>query len=102
MFEKQNGPRKVNYIWVLAGGYLMYLGGKIIIESVKGVAVAATWKYIIAVVFIIIGGLLALREWKIYRHGSKDDYLYENDVPESFYDNIEDDFAEKYEKEQEE
>ena len=99
MWKKQSGPRRVNYIWVLAGVYLAYLGGKIIIEMAKGYATSLWWKYLIAVLFIIIGGLLGLREWKIYRHGSKDDALYTNDVPEDFYENIDDNFENEFENE---
>ena len=102
MFEKQNGPRKVNYIWVLAGGYLLYLAGKLIIEMVKGIAVMKIWKLLIALLFVVIGGYLCIREWKIYRYGSKEDFELEDELPDSYYNNIEDNFAEKYEKEQEE
>ena len=96
---KEKGPRRVNYVWVLAGGYLGYLGIKILVEMIKGTAVTAVWKYLVSIIFIIIGVYLLIREWLLYRHGSKDEELYRDDVPEDFYDNISDDFEKELEAE---
>ena len=97
MWKNDKEPRKVNYVWVLAGIYLFYLAGKIVIEMIKGLATINIWKILIVILFIIIGAYLCIREWKIYRFGSKDD-LSCDELPESYYNNIEDNFAKEYEK----
>ena len=69
--KKEKGPRQVNYLWVLAGGYLVYLGGELIYDVIKGESTLEFFGILAAVVFILVGGWLCLREWKIYRYGSK-------------------------------
>lgn len=99
MWKNEKGPRKVNYVWVLAGVYLLYLGSKLVIEMLRGTAVLAIWKFFVAAVFLAIGVYLCLREWKIYRFGDKNDTYDPDEMPDSYYNNIEDNFAEEYEKE---
>ncbi len=98
MWKNDDEPRKMSYVWVLAGVYLIYLGGKLIFEMIQGIAEALIWKYAIAIVFIVLGIFLALREWKLYKKGKTSSGATE-ELPESYYNNIEDSFAEEYEKE---
>ena len=71
--KKDRGPRQTNYLWVLAGGYLIYLGGDLIYSVIKGTTTVAALSIIAAVVFIGVGGWVCLREWRIYRYGSKEE-----------------------------
>ena len=71
--KKEKGPRQVNYLWVLAGGYLVYLGGELIYGVIKGESTLEFFGILAAVVFILVGGWLCLREWKIYRYGTKEE-----------------------------
>lgn len=71
--KKEKGPRQVNYLWVLAGGYLVYLGGELIYDVIKGESTLEFFGILAAVVFILVGGWLCLREWKIYRYGTKEE-----------------------------
>ena len=75
--EKKSG--KVNYVWVLAGGYLAYLGAQLLF----GVSKSETPMVglIGGLVFVVIGGLLMLREWKAYKYG-----LDHIDDPETWSD----------------
>lgn len=63
--EKKSG--KVNYVWVLAGGYLVYLGAQLLFGV--GKSETPMVGLIGGLVFVIIGGLLMLREWKAYKYG---------------------------------
>ena len=80
--KKENGPRQVNYLWVLAGGYLVYLGGELIYGVIKGESTLKFFGILAAVVFILVGGWLCLREWKIYRYGAKEDQQQQDELPE--------------------
>lgn len=74
--EKKNqekSPRQVNYFWVLAGGYLVYLGGTLIVDLIKGDATHVAVSILAAAAFIGVGGAVCLREWRIYRFGSKEE-----------------------------
>ncbi|MBQ7778703.1 MAG: hypothetical protein IJ396_07315 [Oscillibacter sp.] len=63
--EKKSG--KVNYVWVLAGGYLAYLGAQLLFGVPKSETPMVG--LIGGLVFVVIGGLLMLREWKAYKYG---------------------------------
>ena len=63
--EKKSG--KVNYVWVLAGGYLAYLGAQLLFGV--GKSETPMVGLIGGLVFVIVGGLLMLREWKAYKYG---------------------------------
>ena len=63
--EKKSG--KVNYVWVLAGGYLAYLGAQLLFGV--GKSETPMIGLIGGLVFVIVGGLLMLREWKAYKYG---------------------------------
>ena len=64
--EKKSG--KVNYVWVLAGGYLVYLGAQLLFGIPKSETPVAL-DLIAGLAFVVIGGLLLLREWKAYKYG---------------------------------
>lgn len=81
--KKQSG--RVNYIWVLAGGYLIYVAYKLIrgLFAGDGLNPLATIPFI--VIFLVVGGLVLLREWKAYKYGM--DHI---DDPDSWNDGDED------------
>ena len=71
--ENENGPRQVNYLWVLAGGYLVYLGAELLYGVFKGESTLGFWGILAAAAFFVVGGWVCLREWRIYRYGAKED-----------------------------
>ena len=81
--KKQTG--KVNYIWVLAGGYLIYLAFKLLSGAFKGETDQPVIGIAGAVLFIVVGVLVLLREWKAYKYG-----LDHIDDPDSWSDEEED------------
>ena len=98
MQKNYNESRKLNYVWVLAGVYLLYLGGKLGYDLITGAAELQIWKFFIAAIFLAIGAFLCLREWKLYKTG-KTGAKQNDELPDSYYNNIEDNFEEEYEKE---
>ena len=82
--KKQSG--KVNYIWVLAGGYLIYLAYKLIRGLFTGEAVKLWIAIPCIVAFLVVGGLVLLREWKAYKYG-----VEHIDDPDSWSDENEED-----------
>ncbi len=81
--KKQSG--RVNYIWVLAGGYLIYLAYKLIRGLFAGEGVNLLIAIPCIAVFLLVGGLVLLREWKAYKYGM--DHI---DDPDSWSDEDED------------
>ena len=80
--KKQTG--KVNYIWVLAGAYLIYLAYKLLRglsrgETSPGFAIG------FAVLFVVVGAMVLYREWKAYKFG-----LEHIDDPDTWSDEEED------------
>ena len=79
--ENQNG--RVNYVWVLAGGYLIYLGGRLLYGLfTEGADSLPLWVAIpAAVVFAAAGAMLLRREGKAYQYAAahKDDPATWND-----------------------
>ena len=71
--DKEKGPRTTNYLWVLAGMYLIYMGADLIYSVIKGTTTIAALSIAAAVLFIGVGGAVCLREWRIYRYGSKEE-----------------------------
>ena len=75
--KKRSG--KVNYVWVLAGGYLVYLAAQLLFGMRKSetpmIALGG------GLVFLVIGGGVMLREWKAYQYG-----LEHIDDPETWSD----------------
>ena len=81
--KKQTG--RVNYIWVLAGGYLIYLAYKLIRGLFAGEAVNPLIAIPCIALFLLVGGWVLLREWKAYKYGM--DHI---DDPDSWSDEDED------------
>lgn len=75
--KKQTG--RVNYVWVLAGGYLLYTSFKLI----RGLGESGHLLISIgsAALFAAVGGWLLWREWKAYRYG-----MEHMDDPETWSD----------------
>ena len=74
MFKKnRNGRRGVKFVWPLAGGYLVYLGGKLLWMCYRGESSSMVLSTLAGIMFMVLGGLVVLREWHIYRGGSQED-----------------------------
>lgn len=67
------GHRNFNYIWVLAGGYLVYLGVSLLLQFFRGAASGGALSLASGVGFTAVGGALLLREWRLYRDGAAND-----------------------------
>lgn len=67
--KKQTG--RVNYVWVLAGGYLIYLAAQLLWNVITGRSDSPAVGVIGGAVFVVIGGLLLGREWRAYQYGRK-------------------------------
>jgi len=65
--KKQSG--KVNYVWVLAGGYLVYLAIQLLAGVLRGTSEQPAVGIGGGIAFLLIGGLLMLREWRAYKFG---------------------------------
>ena len=84
--DQEKRPRgNVNYVWVLAGGYLVYTAVQLFIGAAKGETDYPALGIIGGVVFVIVGGLMLWREWKAYKFAldHKDDPTTWNDEPEA-------------------
>ena len=83
--QKQEQTGQVNFVWALAGGYLIYLGGKLLYSLYRDGADSTPILVVIpaAAVFIGVGFWLLRREWKAYQFGAahKDDPSTWNDDP---------------------
>lgn len=79
--QEQEQTGRVNYIWVLAGGYLIYLGGKLLLALWRDHAEPAAIFLVAALAFFAVGGWLIRREWKAYQYAAahKDDPSTWND-----------------------
>ena len=83
--QKQEQTGQVNFVWALAGGYLIYLGGKLLYSLYRDGTGSSPVLVVIpaAAVFIGVGFWLLRREWKAYQFGAahKDDcLLYTSDA----------------------
>ena len=67
--NKKSG--KVNYVWVLAGGYLLYLAAQLLFNVIRGTSDSPAVGIGGGVVFAAIGGWLLWREWSAYQYGAK-------------------------------
>lgn len=67
--EYKQPTGKVRYVWVLCGGYLIYLGYQLISSLWKGDGASPFLTVPSAVLFITVGALLLRREWKAYQYG---------------------------------
>ena len=84
--KKQTG--RVNYLWIVGGGYLLYTAMEMLIELYEGNTAYPVLSVIGAAVFIIVGGLMVYRECKAYRYGLKhiNDPSSWSDEPEALED----------------
>ena len=74
--EQEKRPRgNVNYVWVLAGGYLVYLAFQLLRGVFKGETDYPAVGIIGGAAFAAFGGWLLWREWKTYKYAMahKDD-----------------------------
>lgn len=80
--KKQTG--RVNYVWVLAGGYLIYLAVQLLGGVWTGKSDTPAIGIAGGLAFLIIGGLVILREWRAYQYGKAhiDDPSTWSDEPE--------------------
>lgn len=65
--KKQTG--RVNYIWVLGGGYLIYIAIKLFSNLPQAPQPAVNM--IGGAVFTVAGAWMLWREWKAYRYGAE-------------------------------
>ena len=61
------------YLRMLVGAYLVYLGGSLIYDLIKGSATHTVVTVLAALLFIGGGGFVALREWKNSRRSTEED-----------------------------
>ena len=87
--EQQNGQRNVSYIWVLAGGYLIYLGGKLLWGFYQGGEGRAVVALLAGIVFMVVGGLVIRREWFAYRSSTQNPAQGEEPEPEELPEELE-------------
>lgn len=70
------------YLWAVAGAYLVYLGIQQIIALFNGTASMPLLNGAAGVVFLAVGGVVLLREWRAYRGTRKGEGQEENDAEE--------------------
>ena len=88
--EGRKPTGKVNYIWVLAAGYLIYVAYKLFGRVWSGEAESLPVNIGGGVVFAVAAAFLLLREWRAYQYG-----LAHKDDPETWSDEPEDEAAEE-------
>ena len=70
--EQEKKPRgNVNYVWVLAGGYLVYLAFQLLRGVFKGETDYPVVGILGGAAFAAFGGWLLWREWSAYQYGAK-------------------------------
>lgn len=81
--KKQTG--RVNYVWVLAGGYLIYLALQLFRNVLSGASDSPAIGIAGGAAFTVIGGALIFREWRAYQYGKAhiDDPSTWSDEPEA-------------------
>ena len=68
--DQEKRPRgNVNYVWVLAGGYLVYLATQLFGNVISGKSDTPAIGIAGGVVFVVIGCGLLIREWRAYQYG---------------------------------
>lgn len=60
---------RVNYIWVLAAMYLLYVAYQLLSRVWKGEAENLPLNIVGGLVFLAAAALLVLREWRAYQYG---------------------------------
>ena len=76
---------RVNYIWVAAAAYLLFVAYQLFSRLWKGEAESLAVNLIGGAVFAVAAVLLLLREWRAYQYG-----LAHKDDPETWSDEPED------------
>ena len=71
--SKQNNMSTAAYLRMLVGAYLVYLGGSLIYDLIKGAATHRLVTVLAALLFIGGGGFVALREWKNSRRSTEEE-----------------------------
>ena len=84
--QKRKPTGKVNYIWVLAAGYLLYIAYKLFSGLWNGEAERLWVNVLGGSVFAVAAVLMLLREWRAYQYG-----LAHKDDPETWSDEPEED-----------
>ena len=67
--NNNNQTGRVNYIWVLAGGYLIYLAYKLFRDLFKGDAPNVGLSIGCGILFTAVGAYALYREWRAYKFG---------------------------------
>lgn len=88
--QKDKRPAgRVNYVWVMAGGYLLYLAFKLISGLFTGESDMVLASVAGGGVFTAVGIYLLLREWKAYQYGKahiNDPESWGEETPEGLED----------------
>lgn len=71
--NKQNNMSTAAYLRMLVGAYLVYLGGSLIYDLIRGSATHTAVTVLAALLFIGGGGFVALREWKNSRRSTEEE-----------------------------
>ena len=82
--KKRTG--KVNYVWVLAGGYLLYLAAQMFLNVIRGTSDSPAVGIGGGILFLAVGGWLLWREWSAYQYGAKhkdDPSTWSDEEPEA-------------------
>ena len=77
---------KVNYVWVVAGGYLLYLAAQLFFGVIRGVSDSPAVGIGGGILFLAVGGWLLWREWSAYQYGAKhkdDPSTWSDEEPEA-------------------
>lgn len=79
---------RVNYIWVLAAMYLLYVAYQLFTNLIRGVAERPWVNVAGGLVFAAAAALMLLREWRAYQYGKEhiDDPETWSDEPEAVSD----------------
>ena len=77
---------KGNYVWVVAGGYLLYLAAQLFFGVIRGDSDSPAVGIGGGVLFLAVGGWLLWREWSAYQYGAKhkdDPSTWSDEEPEA-------------------
>ena len=76
----------VNYVWVVAGGYLLYLAAQLFFGVIRGDSDSPAVGIGGGILFLAVGGWLLWREWSAYQYGAKhkdDPSTWSDEEPEA-------------------
>ena len=82
--DKKTG--KVNYVWVVAGGYLLYLAAQLFFGVMRWDSDSPAVGIGGGILFLAVGGWLLWREWSAYQYGAKhkdDPSTWSDEEPEA-------------------